>query len=103
MFCPNCRYEYKLGITTCPDCGADLVYKLAPKSAQSPNIADNEKSLVLVYISADGPSITIANSLLDDAGIEYLISKDWRGVGRVDFRVHPDKADVARELLAGLG
>ena len=25
MFCPNCLYEYKDGLTKCPDCGADLV------------------------------------------------------------------------------
>jgi hypothetical protein len=103
MFCPNCRYEYKLGATTCPDCGADLVFQLPPNSAKSPQDAENEKDLVTIYVSSDGPSIAIAKSLLDDAGFEYLISKDWRGAGRVDFRVHPDKAGEARALLEGLG
>jgi len=28
MFCPNCKYEYKLGIKKCPECGAELVKKL---------------------------------------------------------------------------
>jgi hypothetical protein len=24
-FCPKCRYEYKTGLTSCPDCGENLV------------------------------------------------------------------------------
>jgi hypothetical protein len=103
MFCPNCKYEYKLGVTMCPDCGAELVYKLPPKAAKSPQEIDDAKDLVIVYVSGDGPSVAIAKSLLDEVGIEYLISKDWVGGGRVDFCVHPDKADEARELLRGLG
>ncbi len=31
MFCPQCRYEYKAGITICPDCNASLVETL-PKA-----------------------------------------------------------------------
>ena len=27
-FCPSCRYEYKLGVRECPDCGARLVERL---------------------------------------------------------------------------
>jgi uncharacterized Zn finger protein (UPF0148 family) len=27
-YCPNCRFEYKKGVTKCPDCGATLVEKL---------------------------------------------------------------------------
>jgi putative signal transducing protein len=32
-FCPNCRAEYKQGITHCPDCDADLVETL-PEETQ---------------------------------------------------------------------
>jgi uncharacterized Zn finger protein (UPF0148 family) len=28
MWCPKCRYEYREGITVCPDCGSDLVDSL---------------------------------------------------------------------------
>lgn len=27
-YCPNCRFEYKEGISECPDCGTPLVDKL---------------------------------------------------------------------------
>ncbi len=27
-FCPNCEFEYRGGIRSCPDCGADLVAHL---------------------------------------------------------------------------
>jgi len=102
MFCPNCRYEYKLGVTTCPDCGADLVYKLPPESAKALKKAEDEKDSVVVYISPDRPSAAIAKSILDEAGIEYFIFDDWRGGHRAAFRVHPDRAEEARELLEGL-
>jgi uncharacterized Zn finger protein (UPF0148 family) len=36
-FCPNCRFEYKEGMTKCPDCGASLVDKLQEESPQGIN------------------------------------------------------------------
>ena len=30
-FCPKCRYEYNVGITTCPDCDEPLVAELPPE------------------------------------------------------------------------
>ncbi len=31
-FCPSCGYEYKWGITKCPDCGENLVEHLPDKT-----------------------------------------------------------------------
>lgn len=30
-FCPNCRYEYRPGVTICPDCKEHLLDQLPPK------------------------------------------------------------------------
>jgi hypothetical protein len=35
MFCPECRYEYKTGVTTCPDCGATMVATLPEKDPEN--------------------------------------------------------------------
>jgi Putative prokaryotic signal transducing protein len=32
MFCPVCEAEYKEGITSCPDCGVELVSELTPET-----------------------------------------------------------------------
>ena len=39
-FCPNCRYEYNPGTSTCPDCDEVLVDVLPPKS--DGNFEDND-------------------------------------------------------------
>jgi len=102
MIRPNCHYVYVLGVTKCPDCGADLVYKLPPNLAISTKKPAQPSDLVVVYISSDRANAVIAKSILGDAGIEYLIMDDWRGGGRVAFRVSSDDAEEARALLAGL-
>jgi len=35
-FCPQCRYEYEIGIRQCPDCGAKLVDRLPEKTDDIP-------------------------------------------------------------------
>ena len=44
MFCPNCKFEYRSGFSSCTDCGASLVERLPPKDVealrlQSPDLA----------------------------------------------------------------
>ncbi len=41
-FCPECRYEYKAGIITCPDCDEELVAEL-PVEIGDESIYDSEK------------------------------------------------------------
>jgi hypothetical protein len=37
-YCPNCRFEYKEGLSKCPDCGADLVDQLPEEEPlENPN------------------------------------------------------------------
>jgi hypothetical protein len=80
-----------------------LVYKLPPESAEFPERPDPSKDLEVVFISNGGAVTALAKSILDEAGIEYIIFDDWRGGRRAAFRVHPDRAEEARELLEGLG
>lgn len=98
MFCPSCKYEYKPGVYTCPDCGADLVYALPPEHSKEP---EPQVELVTVFQSRISPNIAIAKSILEDAGIEYATRGGWGGPGGA-IQVTSDKADEARTLLEGI-
>ena len=111
MFCPNCRYEYKPGVTRCPDCNELLVAELPPEEKLVPEYIE----LVTVFESSNHSKILIAKSILDESGIDYHPGSDalvdlFGGgrlgfnpvTGAVKFQVRPDDADTARELLADL-
>jgi hypothetical protein len=36
-FCPSCKYEYEPGVNSCPDCGVNLVDKLADDTVTGPD------------------------------------------------------------------
>jgi len=98
MYCPNCRTEYKEGITVCADCGAKLVAVLAPES--------REPELVTVLQSYDLAVVTVAKSILDEAEIPYIakgeIPMEQLAVGPVEIQVDKDDREQAGELLADL-
>ncbi len=98
MFCPNCRYEYNRGIYKCPDCGVDLVYTLPPVM-QKP---ESELELVAIYTATDGSQIAFAKTILEEAGIEYMINDYPRSAHQAKFLVNSANAEVARALLADL-
>jgi hypothetical protein len=101
MFCPNCKYEYKPGVATCPDCGTDLVYKLAPEQPNHLKKTEPQDALVTVFKSYDFAITAIAKSILEEAGIEYM-TLGGRGRSGREFQVSTDKAEEARSLLAGI-
>ena len=110
MICPECGSEYRDGYVRCRSCEVDLV---APPSAE-PGVA-----LVKVYETGNAALIPLFESLLDDAGIEYMAKgeaiQDLFGWGRfasnmnyvigpVEFFVREDEVEEARaiaETLAG--
>jgi hypothetical protein len=108
MICPNCKYEYLHGITKCPDCGADLVYALPPKSDTFQAIKEAEQSadVIIVFESDIGVDLAIAKEILDEAGIHYIESrkpgKFFSSEHKMILEVTAEDADRARSLLAEL-
>ena len=41
-FCPKCRYEYNIGVITCPDCDEQLVDQL-PVDIEDDSLYDSDK------------------------------------------------------------
>jgi hypothetical protein len=97
MFCPECRYEYELGITKCPECGIPLVLELPPE------VETEYVELVTVLTTADAGVIAMAKSILDDAGIDSYAkgekTREMFAAGFVQIQVHPENAAEARILL----
>jgi hypothetical protein len=98
MFCPNCRTEYKEGISVCADCGANLVPELPPEST--------EPELVTVLRTYDLSVVTVAKSILDEAAIPYIakgeLPMEQLAVGPVEIQVDKDDGQEASELLDDL-
>jgi hypothetical protein len=98
MYCPNCRTEYKEGITSCADCGAALVAALEP--------IDERSELVTVLETGDLSAVVLAKSILEEAEIPYIakgeIPMEQLSVGPVEIQVDRRDQDQARELLESL-
>ncbi len=66
--CPNCEYEYEEGVTTCPDCGHELVTN-----------SDFEEGLVnpedweIIFTCSEEYEAEMLKANLDGAGISSLI------------------------------
>jgi hypothetical protein len=80
MICPECAAEYRDGFTRCSDCQIDLV---------DPAITTEhvpETRLVKVYESGNAAIIPFVQSLLADAGIDFMTKgeplQDLFGWGR---------------------
>ena len=110
MFCPKCRYEYKEGVTQCPDCGTPLVAELPPE----PDHKGIE--LVTVLETSDRWKIGVAKNMLGEAGINF-ITKGYGGVTEifggadlgsvpsarpVEIQVNPEDEQKALDILGDL-
>lgn len=69
MFCPTCKYEYKEGVTVCPDCHVSLVEELE-------DFVLERMPTVTVFSSGDSGLIAMAKSLLGAVGIPFLIKNE---------------------------
>jgi hypothetical protein len=103
MFCPECRAEYRPGVTRCADCGIALVAALATEDHEAPE-------LVPVFELHDPADLLAVESALDGAGIPFELEDESAvpgaslagldPVGRVAVVLVPRaRAEEARQLL----
>jgi hypothetical protein len=113
MYCPTCESEYREGFLRCNQCDVDLVASLPQYEQGEPNVA-----LVKVYECGNAALIPLLESVLDNAGIEYMTKgqpiQDLFGwgsfgsnqnfaVGPVEFLVREEFAEEARAVLEAFG
>jgi hypothetical protein len=109
MYCPNCRYEYREGFTTCSDCGVELVSELPPEEPVE------HPELETVMTVTDLATLSAAKAALESAGIEFLAdgeeTQDVFGgmggefaplAGFVQIEVPKEAAEEARRILSDL-
>ena len=113
MLCPTCGSEYRDGFVRCADCDVDLVSELPPAPG------GDERSriqLVEVFETGDPAEMSVLESLLQDAGIDFTTAsetaKDYYaggryggsfGFGPMKFYVRSEDEAAAREVIANLG
>ena len=108
MICPKCGSEYRDGFTCCADCDVALV-EPPPPPEPPPQI-----DLVPVYETGNAALVPVIESLLEDAGIEFMTRSEpiqhmfgWGTfgsnlnyvIGPVQFLVRAEDAEAARELI----
>lgn len=70
MFCPTCRGEYRPEISSCPDCGVELV-------AELPDLEPHPDSeFVRVFETADVSLLPVIKSVLRSARIPFVTQGD---------------------------
>lgn len=114
MFCPKCREEYRTGFDVCANCGVQLVDE---KPDPEPKPARHNIEISTVLETSDAGLIAVAKSVLEDAGIPFMVRgehiQDLFGVGRfpgninvlvgpVELQVDARDLDEASAVLEGL-
>ena len=68
-FCANCRFEYRDGISICPDCTMPLVAELAPNTAAT----SPDQSWVAVCSVFNDLSSSLARGALESRNIPSIV------------------------------
>jgi hypothetical protein len=68
MICPNCKCEYRAGVTQCSDCGVPLVEALAP----APSASTGDSSLESIWYSNDPAEYASVKETLQKADIPFV-------------------------------
>lgn len=123
MFCPNPECidvvesgepgEYVDGVTVCPRCGTALVEDCELSGDPDVELIEGDVEVEAVFATADRSEAAVVRSLLDDAGIPFMMrglaDQDYLGIGwaglgvvgrgGVQFVVRVEDAATVRELL----
>lgn len=70
-FCPACRYEYRSGVNTCPDCEVTLVSSLPPVEAEEEAVV-YEDWVQLARLNSDQYAVMLVE-VLRERGIPVVI------------------------------
>ena len=73
-YCPCCKFEYRPGVTTCPDCGEALLEGTPPRP-QPELLPRAETKLVALCRVADPTEADIIKAALLQAGITALVRR----------------------------
>ena len=108
MICPKCGVEYRPGFTQCSDCLVALADEPKPAKPRWSRPVE----LVTVFKCADAGRIALAKSLLESAGIHFVVrneaAQNLFGMGSAhfggpaEFQVDREDAADAKELLEDL-
>lgn len=103
MFCPECEFEYKPGITVCPDCEVELVEELSLEDIEH----EFQHSYVEILKSMNQGDLSVIQSLFDSNDIDYLFSDENFNsvtplIQPVKVLVYNDEVEDALELLKGM-
>ena len=93
MFCPSCRAEFRPGFTECTECEVYLVDALPPDPYQE------TVDLVPVFRTSDPIVLPLVRSLLDSAGVPYLVQGE-EALGL--FPLGPAGGRVARSAVGAV-
>lgn len=97
-YCPQCKYEYKAGVKTCPECKQDLVDE-AP--------VESDESYTEIYMVSNRMEADVIKSLFDESGVDLLVRDlrsfpvlpDFGRRARLRIAVPDDQVEKARKLL----
>lgn len=78
-WCPNCKNEYRKGITVCADCGAELVETLTEASLEPLLVMEQPETLgqLVSFLESEGLADTTVQET-EDGKFELLVPSDRR-------------------------
>ncbi|NLN76856.1 MAG: hypothetical protein GX139_11170 [Armatimonadetes bacterium] len=103
-YCPKCKYEYRSGIKTCPDCDAQLVDELSKPSSRDTELVvvgaypfESIAQQAKLLLESNGIETVLLNEIMSQTDI-VLVFAD----GGVKALVRKEDAERAKEILAEL-